>query len=54
MLQQFWSGTLQIGYEAVPTALAMAAVSVALVLAHLETVEALMLAAVLLLIALML
>lgn len=52
MLEHFWAGALQIGHEAIATALGMAAMSLALVRAHLETVEATMLAAVLLLIAL--
>ncbi len=54
MLQYFWAGAVQIGQEAVPTALGMAAMTAALVRAHLETVEAMMLAAVLLLIVLVL
>jgi hypothetical protein len=54
MLQYFWAGALQIVHDAVPTALGMAAVTAALVRAHLDTVEALMLAAVLLLIVLVL
>jgi hypothetical protein len=52
MLEQLWASAIQIGEEAVPTALGMAAMSVALARVHLQTVEAIMLAAVLLLIAL--
>jgi hypothetical protein len=54
MLHHLWAGALQIGQEAIPTALGIAAMTVALVRAHLETVEALMFAVVLLLIVLVL
>lgn len=54
MAQQLWSNAVQISADAVPAALGMAAVSYGLVRAHLETVEAVMLAVVLLLIVLVL
>ena len=50
MLQQLWTNTLQIGQEALPTAFGMAAMSYGMARMHLETVEAVLLAAVLLLI----
>jgi len=54
MLQQSWASAVQMGHDTLSMTLGMAALTYALVRAHLETIEAVMLAAALLLIVFML